>query len=56
VKQRQIRGVKRGKKPANQHPKQLSRSKLERRGPLPPRWWRGKELNDRDDERAWMDW
>jgi hypothetical protein len=54
VKQKQIRSVKRGGKKLADNQHRQERSKLERRGPLPPRWWK-KELNDRDDERAWLD-
>jgi hypothetical protein len=53
MKQKAFRGIRKGKKSmaAIQQPKKS--------GPLPPRWWLGKEANaqrTRDDERAWLDW
>jgi hypothetical protein len=48
MKQKLIRATKKGKKPLVRQSK--------KHDPIPPRWWRGKELSDhrRDDDRAWL--
>ena len=53
MKQKSVRGVRKGGKKSMAVIQQQKKH-----DPFPPRWWRskGKELTDRGDDRAWLDW